>query len=53
MYFTLLFPVTCFGFFFRSLLQAELFFLKKAIYIIDNTIKYCEISHYIFKILQN
>jgi len=30
MYFTLLFPATRFGFFFRSHLQVELYFLKKA-----------------------
>jgi hypothetical protein len=34
-------------------LQAELYFLKKAMYTIDNTIIDCEISHYILKILQN
>jgi len=53
MYFTLLFPATYFSSFFRSHLQAELYFLKKAMYAVDNIIKDCEISHYIFKIFRN
>jgi len=53
MYFTLLFPATCFGSFLQSHLEAELCFLKKAVYTIDSTITDCEILHYIFKIFLN
>jgi len=51
--FTLLFPATFFGSFFRSHLQTELYFLKNAIYTIDYTIVDFDISHYTFKIVQN
>jgi len=33
--------------------QAELYFLQKAMYAIVSTIIDCDISHYVFKILQN
>jgi hypothetical protein len=51
-YFTLLLPGTCFGSLYRSHLQDELYFLKKVMYTIDNTVIDCEISNCIFKILQ-
>jgi len=52
-YFILLFPAKYFGFFFWSHPQSKNYFLKKAMYTIDNIIKDCEIWLYVFKILQN
>jgi hypothetical protein len=49
--FTLLLPATCFGSLYRSHLQAELYFIKQAMYTIDSTVTDCEIWHYMFKIL--
>ena len=47
-----LFPAACFGSLHLSHLQAEYYLLKRVVYTIDNSVVYCEISHYIFKILE-